>query len=350
MKRIAASALTALISLTALAPQPVRAEAETTLTIASWAPPTHVANSQMWPAFIERLEEITDGRVTAEVKLGLAPPPAMADLVLDGAADITYIFHGYNPGRFVTAQLAELPGVEGTAEAVSAAYWDVWRDHLAAAGEQREFKTLAMFTHGPAQLHLADPISGLADVEGLKLRSPGGVGAQVLSALGGIGIQVPATKVYETLSARAADGVTMNVDSRLGFKLDEVAPVMFELPGGLYRGSFAVLMNRDRWEALPEDIREKLDAELVGAPLSRLFGKLWDGGDAVARESTQANSGPILAASEADLALFAPIVAQAREEVLARIAEKGIDAAAAKAQFDRRVAQVMAETGDGDRE
>ena len=55
---LAASAV-ALSSLTAQA-------AEVTLTISSWAPPTHGMNAIAWPRLIEMIEEATDGRVTAE--------------------------------------------------------------------------------------------------------------------------------------------------------------------------------------------------------------------------------------------------------------------------------------------
>ena len=50
--------------------------ADVTLTISSWAPPTHGVNAIFWPKVIEEIEAATEGRVTAEVKYGLAPPPA----------------------------------------------------------------------------------------------------------------------------------------------------------------------------------------------------------------------------------------------------------------------------------
>lgn len=313
------------------------------LTIASWAGPGHVVNAEMWPAFVERIEEISDGALTAEIKLNLVPPPAMADFVLDGGADITFIFHGYNAGRFVTSQLVELPGVAGNTEAASAAYWRIWEDYLQAAGEQDEFKTIAMFTHGPAQLHLLEPIDSLADVAGMKIRAPGGVGSMVIEELGAIGIQVPAPKVYETLSARAADGVSMNTDGRISFNLDEVAPAMFEMPGGLYRGSFAALMRKQTWDSLSPELQQALDAEFFGEPMSRLFGKLWDGSDTLAEQKARDLGNPVIEASDADIALFAPIIEKVTAVVLENVSARGIDAAAAKAAFEAHVAALMAE-------
>ncbi len=99
--------------------------ADHTLVISSWAPPTHGLNALQWPRFVEMIEEATDGKVTAELKLGLAPPPAQMDLVQDGVADLSVIFHGYQPGRFVTTKLVELPGYEGSSEASAVAYLSV---------------------------------------------------------------------------------------------------------------------------------------------------------------------------------------------------------------------------------
>ena len=174
--------------------------ADHTLTISSWAPPGHGINAKMWPGLIKMMEEATDGRVTAEIKYGLGSPPAQMDLVLDGAADMTIVFHGYQAGRFVATKLIELPGYEGNAEAASVAYWRVHEKHLASVDEHRGVKLIALHTHGPAQLHSDKKVTSLDGISGMKVRVPGGVGSEVGAALGATGIKVPAPKVYETLS------------------------------------------------------------------------------------------------------------------------------------------------------
>lgn len=308
----------------------VAVAAEYTLTISSWAPPTHNINAQMWPKFIEMVEEATDGRVTAEVKLGLAPPPAQMDLIQDGAADLSIIFHGYQAGRFVTTKLIELPGFDGNAEQASVAYWNAYEAYLAAADEHRGVKVVALHTHGPAQLHTADPIGSLDQISGLKLRVPGGVGSDVGTALGATGITVPAPKVYETLASGAADGVVMPTDSRMGFKLTEVSPHFYEMPGGFYRGSFAFIMNEDTFADLPEDLQQALEDKVFGAPLSREIGKIWDGGDMASLDLTQQTDGnTITVASEEDQARFAEIADGVIRAVIDEVAATGVDAQAA---------------------
>ncbi len=194
-------------------------------------------NTGIFANLITMMEEATGGEVSGELVFGLAPPPAQMDLVLDGAADMAIIFHGYQPGRFVGTKLIELPGYEGNAEDASVAYWRVYEKYLADLNEHRGVKVISLNTHGPGQIHSSKEVSSLADMNGLKTRIGGGVAGDVGSALGLIGINVPAPKVYETLESGAADAVAMNVGERVGFKLNEVAKYLYDMPGGLYRGS-----------------------------------------------------------------------------------------------------------------
>lgn len=332
------SLLGALTALT-LTSSAAYAEAEYTLVFSSWVPPTHNINVQMLPNIISMIEEATDGRVTGEVRMGIAPPPAQMDLVLDGAIDVAYVFHGYQPGRFTSYKLVELPGVVTTAEAASVAYWNIFESHLAALDEHRGVKVIGLHTHGPGQLHTNTAVSSLADMSGLKLRMPGGVANDVGTALNATGIQVPAPKVYETLASNTADGVMMTIDSRQGFRLTEVAPNYFEIPGGFFRGSFAYIMNEDAFAKLPEDLQTALEDSVFGEPISRMSGAVWDEGDAFSIQLTKDTAGnTITQASDEDIATFAPIIDAVTASVLEEVNAKGVDADAALAAFRAELA------------
>ena len=314
--------------------------ADYTLTVSSWAPPTHGVNAKLWPTLIEMMEDATGGKVTAQIKYRLGPPPAQMDLVQDGAADLSWIFHGYQAGRFTATKLIELPGYRGDAEAASVAYWRVHEAHLAAADEHKGVKLIGLMTHGPAHLHSARKVTSLDQVAGMKLRVPGGVGGDAGAALGATGIQVPAPKVYETLASNAADGVVMPFEARKGFKLTEVAQNVYEMPGGLYRGSFALIMNRETFDGLPEALRTALDEKVFGEPASRMAGAVWDEIDVAGREVTlAAPDNSINPASAADVAAWEAIAEEIRKSVLAEVAAKGIDAEAAHAMVEAEMAQ-----------
>ncbi len=302
--------------------------ADTVLTISSWAPPTHGMNAKLWPEFTKMLEEASDGRVSAEVKYGLGAPPAQFDLILDGVADVTWIFHGYNPGRFVASKMIELPGYEGNAEAASVAYWRAYEEYLATANEHDGVKVLAMMTHGPGVLHSETKVTSLDDISGMKLRLGGGVSGDVGAALGATGIRVPAPKVYETLASKAADGVMMPMEARAGFKLFEVAPHSYSVPGGFYRGSFAIVMNQDKYDSLSDEDRAALDT-IAGEALSQVAGRMWDEIDQIGIETIDGNEGNSWTeASEVDVAAWNEMTGPIIENVLAEVSDKGIDAVA----------------------
>lgn len=301
-----------------------------TLTISTWLPPSHPVNTGMFTQLTEMMSEASDGLIETELKNGLAPPPAQMDLLLDGAADIAILFHGYTPGRFVGTKLVEIPGYEGNAEAASVAHWRVHEAMLAELDEHRGVKVIALTTHGPGQIHSNKEVASLEDLQGLKTRLGGGVSADVGAELGLVGIQVPAPKVYETLDSGAADAVAMNMGERISFKLNEVAKNVYEMPGGFYRGSFSVIMSQETFDRLPEDVQQKLDSEVFGETASRMMGAVWDQSDVDAREATEAaGDNKIVTASEEDQARFAEMAAKVRDKVIAELDAAGVDGQAA---------------------
>lgn len=303
---------------------------DVTLTISSWAPPTHGMNAIFFPKMIEAIEEATDGRVTGEIKYGLASPPAQYDLILDGAADITWIFHGYTPGRFVATKIIELPGYEGSAEAASVAHWRAHERFFADLNEHVGVKVIGLMTHGPGVLHSSTKVTELEQISGMKLRLGGGVAGDVGEALGATGINVPAPEVYTTLASNAADGVMMPMEGKAGFRLYEVAEHTYTVPGGFYRGSFALIMNQDRFDSMSAEDQAAL-SELFGEPLSEMAGEMWDEIDRIGLEALRENEDNSLTEANAEDAatweeLTEPIIAS----VLSEAADAGIDAAAAR--------------------
>ncbi|NJO37897.1 MAG: TRAP transporter substrate-binding protein [Rhizobiales bacterium] len=303
------------------------ARAQETLTISSWLPP-HAVNTVIFPEWIKRIEAATDGRVTGKIEFGLAPPPGQIDLIEDGSADVSWIFHGYNPGRFVTTKLIELPGYEGDAEAASVAHWRAYEQHLKDAGEHDGVRVIALMTHGPGQVHMRAPISTLADMQGKKIRIGGGVSADVGAALGVVGVQVPAPEVYETLAGGVADGVWMPMETNKSLRLYEVAPNTMIMPGGLYRGSFAIIMSEDALARLSDEDREAV-LSTTGEALSALAGKAWADADVDGIENAKAVGVTMGEFSAEDQEAFGAIADELRARVIDEVAATGVDAEAA---------------------
>ncbi|MDF0603599.1 TRAP transporter substrate-binding protein [Psychromarinibacter sp. C21-152] len=304
---------------------------DVTLTISSWAPPTHGMNAIAWPAIIDEIEAATDGRVTAEIKYGLAPPPAQYDLILDGVADIAWIFHGYTPGRFVATKMIELPGYDGNAEAASVAYWRAHEKFFEDANEHRGVELIGLMTHGPGVLHTNADVTRLDDIASMKLRLGGGVANAVGEALGATGINVPAPKVYETLASNAADGVMMPMEGKASFKLFEVAKNTYTVPGGFYRGSFAMIMSPYAMDRMSDEDAAAVE-ELFGEQLSRIAGAMWDTIDEKGMEALESNADNSLReATPEDAAKWEEMSKPIIDSVLQEVNDIGIDAEAARA-------------------
>jgi TRAP-type C4-dicarboxylate transport system substrate-binding protein len=129
-------------------------------------------------------------------------------------------------------------------------------------------KVIGLMTHGVGVLHTNADLGSIDDVSGLKLRLGGGVAGDVGTALGATGINVPAPEVYTTLASNAADGVMMPMEGKASFRLYEVAKNTYTVPGGFYRGSFAIIMNQDRWDSLSAEDQAALEGRVRREPVA----------------------------------------------------------------------------------
>ena len=102
------------------------------------------------------------------------------------------------------------------------------------------------------------------------------------------------------------------------------------MPGGLYRGAFAIIMSQEAFDALPADAQAALEEKVFGETLSRVAGQVWDEADAKGIEATKATAdNSIRTASAEDQAAFAKIAEEITAKVLAELDAAGVDAQAA---------------------
>ncbi|WP_440997239.1 TRAP transporter substrate-binding protein [Arhodomonas sp. SL1] len=299
---------------------------ETTIRVANWLPSSHLLVADVLKPWGEAVEEATGGSVQVEVMSSpLGPPPAQYDLVSDGLADVGFAAHGYTPGRFSVFELAELPLQTPSSEELSVAYWRAYQETMAGRDEHKGVHLLGLFVHGPGHIWNSQrPVDSLDDLQGLKLRVPGGVAAQLSENLGVTPINAPSSQAYELLSQGVADGIVFPHESVTFFNLQETLEYGTTVPGGLYNVSFYVVMNEDKWNALTDAEREAIDS-VSGEYLARLTGQAWDAAD---RKGLEAIRDAGLEITEADDAMLDAVAAEAeqvRAQALERIAEKGID-------------------------
>jgi TRAP-type C4-dicarboxylate transport system substrate-binding protein len=253
--------------------------------MSSWVSPAHHLTSVVLQGFGDEIEKASGGRIKfTMLPKHPAAPPGTFDAVKDGLVDVSYVTASYTPARHILPLLAELPGAGDTAEVNSVAYSRIHWKTLDKAGEYKGVKLLGVFTHGPGQMfNTKRPIKSLADLQGMKIRTGGGIADAMAKALGTSAFVKPAPESYELLSSGIADGVFFPQESIVSFKLDSLVKYATLFPGGFYSSAFGFFINEDKWNKL-----SKADQDLIlkysGEYLARRAGKSWDNVDRLGNE------------------------------------------------------------------
>lgn len=338
MQRIAIAAAAAVL---VFAGAGVRAET-VTIKLETYAGPRHAMNTHGWQEWIKAAEAAAPGMFKFDMSYPPIDPRALYDRVRNGIADMAWITHGYTTGRFVLPEIVELPNVDGDGQTMSKALWRVHSKHFAKLGEYKGVEALTVFTHGPGMIHSRKAITSLKDFEGLKVRTGGGVQSEIAKRLGIVAVSAPATKAHEILSQGVADGVFFSLETITSFKLGDVVKYHYSVPGGLYTASFAVVMNKARFDSLSAAQKAAL-GKVSGEFMAAHMGKTWDDADKVsAAELAKSKNtvGPLPAALATELQAK---LADIEQDWIKRAKEAGLaDPAAVLKELRGEIAKIKA--------
>jgi TRAP-type transport system periplasmic protein len=304
--------------------------------------PQHHLTANVLQGWAAEVEKATSGRV----KFTMLPkhpsaPPGTFDAVRDGLVDLSYVTASYTPARHVLPLMPELPGAGDTSLVNSVAYSRIYWKHFHKVGEYKGVKLLGVFTHGPGQMFTKKPVNGIGDVQGLKIRTGGGVAEAVAKALGASAFVKPAPESYELLKSGVADGVFFPMESIVSFKLETVLEQATLFPGGMYSSAFGFFMNEDKWNKLPRQDQEAIE-KISGEHIARLAGKSWDDADVKGLEALKKSGVKIVNASPELVAEVKKRSAPIVEDWIKQASAKGVDAARVLAEFREELKKVAA--------
>src|SRR5213592_4928206 len=108
------------------------AAAQVILNASSWVSPGHPLTANMLAPLCADIEKATAARVKCNI-LPKAPVGAVQtfDGVKDGLMDLSFVTHGYTPGRFALTDAPEFPFMGDTAEVTAVAYQRIYERMLA---------------------------------------------------------------------------------------------------------------------------------------------------------------------------------------------------------------------------
>jgi TRAP-type C4-dicarboxylate transport system substrate-binding protein len=253
---------------------------EVTLRLHQFLPPQASVPAKILKPWGEALTAATDGRIAVQhfdaMALGGRPPELM-DQARDGVVDLTMTVVGYTPGRFPRTEVFELPFMMKNPVTTSLAFWEMV-DTDFQESEYQDVKVLGAWVHGPGVIHTQEPMTKLEDMVGLTMRGPTRVINDMLSELGAEPVGLPLPAIPEALSKGVVKGTVIPWEVTPAIRLAELVTNHAEFTGdeALYTATIVLVMNKAKYEALPDDLRAIVDAE-SGAKLSEMAAQImWD--------------------------------------------------------------------------
>jgi TRAP-type C4-dicarboxylate transport system substrate-binding protein len=170
----------------------------------------------------------------------------------------------------------------GSAEAVSLALWDLYKEFPQIQAEYPGVKVLSQWSTTAFQfLTKKKPIKTLEDVKGVKIRCGGGPVVPVLKATGAAVVVMSAGTAYEGLEKGTIDGTFFPIGDSHAFNLGDVVKYCTEV--NMINTSFALVMNEASWKKLSPADQATLE-KLSGAHFAKLAGSVWDANETIGRK------------------------------------------------------------------
>jgi TRAP-type transport system periplasmic protein len=219
--------------------------------------------SEITAGIPERVREATGGRVAITVSDSLVAPNQIGSAVRDGRLPMSAAVSTYLAAEEPRMGIANLPGLINDvheyqqvrdaffAEEVAQIWLDRWNAVVLAEGAwcyQRLFSK--------------EPIHTLEDFRNKRLRVHNPQTAAMVNALGGRPTALSMLEIVPALDRGVIDGVFTSVCVGNAMELWRDAPHVQDWGMGPVTG-WAILINRDEWEALPSDLQAQM-REVMG--------------------------------------------------------------------------------------
>lgn len=314
---------------------------EVTLKLHQFLPAQANVPTLILDVWADKIEAESNGRIKIDrfpsMQLG-GRPPELIDQAIDGVADIIWTVAGYTPGRFPQAEVFELPFLMTNAEATSRAYWEFAEANMLDT-DYKDFKTIAVWVHGPGLIHSKDPITDVADLNGVKLRAPTRTTTMLFSELGATPVGMPVPAISESLSKGVIDAAVIPWEVTAALKVAELVENHTEFgDASLYTTAFIFAMNKDKYNALPDDLKAVIDAN-SGADTSAWAGKTMASADAGARQIAVDKGNNIITLSDEQVALWRDAAAGVETKWAEEMTGRGFDGPALVEQAKALIAK-----------
>ena len=238
-------------------------------------PASHL-QAQTAEAWAREVERRSEGRVEITMYPGgtLTKAPQCYEGVVNGISDIGMSVFAYTRGRFPLLEGLDLP--LGYPDGVTATRIANQMVNKYAPEELQDVHLLYLHAHGPGILASKKPVRGIGELEAMKIRATG-LSAKIVSSLGAVPISMSQGETYDALQKGVVEATFCPVETLKGWKQGEVIDYVIDTTAIGYTTAMFVVMNKAKWESLPQDIRTILSE--VSEEWILKQGQAWDRSD-----------------------------------------------------------------------
>lgn len=315
------------------------------LKLSHYLPPNNTISREL-VRWADELDQKSNGRLKVTIFGAgqMGPPPRQYDLARTGVADLSYLLHGFLPGRFALTELAHLPniwdrtGPDGKVQTLSVAeasavMTGMIPELMAEHSGTKPLYIIASPTVSPmfkqAEVHMP------ADVKGMRIRHNGPIGAAMLEAWGASPAAVAPAELGDAIQKGTIDGMLFNFEAAETFQIGgDIRHILDLKPAA---ATFALVINQKRYDSLPADLKALID-QTTGVAAARRVGAVYDQAEAAGREYVLKSGVKITVPTDAERKAFRDASAPVIERTVAALEGKSLPARAVLKKLQAAVA------------
>lgn len=272
MRRIIAAA-----GLCAMLGAGLPAQAETEFNASIWFPTTHPLTGIGYVDWAKALEAASDGALKPNLFTGTAllPPQAHLSGLRDGIAQLTYHAGTYTPAELPEDNTLSILGFN--LRDIMTASFAVTDFYINDPEMQKRFDELGIvFVGGYAtpqyNIFCSSEVKDVADLKGMKIRTPGPIHAEWARSVGAVPVSVPSSEMFTGLERGQLDCASNAANDLKSRSLWDVAKHTYTIPLGVYFAGWQYGFNKDFWADLTDEQRRVIMDTVGDAIVDTMIG------------------------------------------------------------------------------
>jgi len=283
-------------------------------------PPTHI-QCKTAEAWAREVEKRSGGKVKIQLHPGgaLTAAPQVYEGVVNGISDIGMSCFAYTRGRFPLLEGLDLP--LGYPDGKTATKLATAMVQKYAPEEVADTHVLYIHAHGPGILASKKPVKSLEEAAGMKIRATG-LSAKIVERINATPIGMPQGETYEALQKGTVEATFCPIETLKGWKQGEVISSITDSSCIGYTTAMFVTMNKDKWESLPEAVRDVFTE--VSTEWVAKHGEAWDQADEEGKAFVEGLGHQIIELADDEEAKWTAAVKPILDEYVKACQEKGL--------------------------